>query len=150
VIPPIAIPAGSYTLALIAPHYHAPAHGADAMTPFLDAFAAVPLLLAEADGAHHPGLLLRRMVSLAGFGVLGAFNWHRLSSRSLRQTSHRRHPHRRVIAATILDGWEIDELRRRGVQRPRHHPGSEGSSAPSGHCFSTAVLIPLMLGRDPR
>ena len=44
-IPPIAIPAGAYTLALIAPGYQAPAIVQLAVTLFWIVFAAVPLLL---------------------------------------------------------------------------------------------------------
>ena len=150
-IPPIAIPAGSYTLALIAPHYHAPATVQMAMTLFCIAFAAVPLLLGGRPTARITQVFFCvEMVSLAGFGVLGAFNWHRLSV-----PVHFGKPPIggilivAVIAATILDGWEIDSYAAEESQRPRHHPGVGGIIGAFGALLFYAVLYPLMLGETP-
>ncbi len=150
-IPPIAIPAGSYTLALIAPHYHAPATVQMAMTLFWIAFAAVPLLLGGRPTARITQVFFCvEMVSLAGFGVLGAFNWHRLSV-----PVHFGKPPIggilivAVIAATILDGWEIDSYAAEESQRPRHHPGVGGIIGAFGALLFYAVLYPLMLGETP-
>jgi amino acid transporter len=150
-IPPIAIPAGSYTLALIAPHYHAPATVHMAMTLFWIVFAAVPLLLGGRPTARITQVFFCvEMVSLAGFGVLGAFNWHRLSV-----PIHFGKPPIggilivAVIAATILDGWEIDSYAAEESRRPRHHPGVGGIIGAFGALLFYAVLYPLMLGETP-
>jgi amino acid transporter len=150
-IPPIAIPAGSYTLALIAPHYHAPATVHMAMTLFWIVFAAVPLLLGGRPTARITQVFFCvEMVSLVGFGVLGAFSWHRLSV-----PIHFGKPPIggilivAVIAATILDGWEIDSYAAEESRRPRHHPGVGGIIGAFGALLFYAVLYPLMLGETP-
>jgi amino acid transporter len=150
-IPPIAIPAGSYTLDLIAPHYHAPATVQMAMTLFWIVFAAVPLLLGGKPTARITQVFFCvEMVSLAGFGVLGAFSWHRLSV-----PIHFGKPPIggilivAVIAATILDGWEIDSYAAEESRRPRHHPGVGGIIGAFGALLFYAVLYPLMLGETP-
>jgi amino acid transporter len=150
-IPPIAIPAGSYTLALIAPRYHAPATVHMAMTLFWIVFAAVPLLLGGKPTARITQVFFCvEMVSLVGFGVLGAFSWHRLSV-----PIHFGKPPIggilivAVIAATILDGWEIDSYAAEESRRPRHHPGVGGIIGAFGALLFYAVLYPLMLGETP-
>ncbi len=150
-IPPIAIPAGSYTLALIAPHYQAPAAVRMAMTLFWIAFAAVPLLLGARPTARITQLLFCvEMVSLAAFGVLGVVNWHRLSI----PVHFGRPPVGgilivAVIAATILDGWEIDSYAAEESERPRKHPGLGGIVGVLGALLFYTVLYPLMLGETP-
>jgi amino acid transporter len=150
-IPPIAIPAGSYTLALIAPHYRAPATVHMAMTLFWIVFAAVPLLLGGRPTARITQVFFCvEMISLVGFGVLGAFSWHRLSV-----PVHFGKPPIggilivAVIAATILDGWEIDSYAAEESRRPRRHPGIGGIIGAFGALLFYAVLYPLMLGETP-
>jgi amino acid transporter len=122
-----------------------------AMTLFWIAFAAVPLLLGGRPTARITQVFFCvEMVSLAGFGVLGAFNWHRLSV-----PVHFGKPPIggilivAVIAATILDGWEIDSYAAEESQRPRHHPGVGGIIGAFGALLFYAVLYPLMLGETP-
>ncbi|MDA8311178.1 MAG: APC family permease [Actinomycetota bacterium] len=150
-IPPIAIPAGAYTLALVAPHYRAPAGVQMAMTLFWIAFAAVPLLLGAKPTARITQVFFSvEMLSLAAFGVLGALNWHRIAV-----PIHFGKPPIggilivAVIAATILDGWEIDSYAAEESQRPRHHPGVGGIVGAFGALLFYAVLYPLMLGETP-
>lgn len=150
-IPPIAIPAGAYTLALIAPNYRAPAVVQMALTLFWIVFAAVPLLLGAKPTARITQVFFCvEMVSLAAFGVLGVANWHRLSV-----PIHFGKPPIggilivAVIAATILDGWEIDSYAAEESRRPRHHPGVGGIIGAFGALLFYAILYPLMLGETP-
>jgi amino acid transporter len=150
-IPPIAIPAGSYTLALIAPGYHAPAVVQMGVTLFWIGFAAVPLLLGGRPTARITQVFfVVEMVSLAGFGVFGALSWHRLAV-----PIHFGAPPVggilivAVVASTILDGWEIDSYAAEESQRPRDHPGIGGIIGAFGALGFYAMLYPLMLGETP-
>ena len=150
-IPPIAIPAGSYTLALLAPHYRAPAVMHLAVTLFWIVFAAVPLLL----GGRPTAIITRvffavEMISLAGFAVIGVASWHRLAVPvhfgpapigGIMVVA--------VVAATILDGWEIDSYASEESQRPRNDPGIGGIIGAFGALAFYAILYPLMLGETP-
>lgn len=150
-IPPIAIPAGSYTLALVAPHYRAPATVQMAVTLFWIVFAAIPLLLGSRPTARITQLFFGiEMVSLLSFGVLGVVKWHQISV-----PIHFGKPPIggilivAVIAATILDGWEIDSYASEEAQRPREDPGIGGIIGAFGALLFYAILYPLMLGETP-
>lgn len=150
-IPPIAIPAGAYTLALIAPGYQAPPVVQMGVTLFWIGFAAIPLLLGGRPTARiTQAFFVVEMVSLAGFGVFGALSWNRLSV-----PIHFGAPPIggilivAVVAATILDGWEIDSYAAEEAQRPRNHPGIGGIIGALGALLFYAVLYPLMLGETP-
>jgi amino acid transporter len=150
-IPPIAIPAGSYTLALIAPGYQAPPVVQMGVTLFWIGFAAVPLLLGGRPTARiTQAFFVVEMASLAGFGIFGALSWHRLSV-----PIHFGAPPIggilivAVVAATILDGWEIDSYAAEESQRPRNDPGIGGIVGAFGALIFYAVLYPLMLGETP-
>ena len=150
-IPPIAIPAGSYTLALIAPHYQAPAIVHMVVTLFWIAFAAVPLLLGGRPTARITQVFFCvEMISLVGFGIFGLMSWHRLYV----PIHFGKLPIGgilivAVIAATILDGWEIDSYAAEESQRPRKHPGIGGIVGAFGALLFYAILYPLMLGETP-
>jgi len=150
-IPPIAIPAASYTLALVAPHYHAPGVVTLAITLFWIAFAAVPLLL----GARPTALITKiffviEMVSLVSFGILGLVNLHRVGV-----PVHFGKPPIggilivAVVAATVLDGWEIDSYAAEESRRPRSHPGVSGVIGAFLALGFYAVLYPLMFAETP-
>ena len=150
-IPPIAIPAGSYTLALIAPHYHPSAIVQMSVTLFWILFAAVPLLLGGRPTAIVTQVFFAvEMIALMGFGVFGALSWHRLAV-----PIHFGPPPVggilivAVVAATILDGWEIDSYASEESQRPRDHPGIGGIVGALGALVFYAILYPLMLGETP-
>jgi amino acid transporter len=150
-IPPIAIPAGSYTLDLIAPHYQAPPVVHVGVTIFWILFAAVPLLMGGKPTARiTQAFFALEMVSLTTFGVLGALNWHRISV-----PIHFGPPPIggilivAVVAATILDGWEIDSYAAEESMRPRDHPGIGGIVGAIGALIFYAILYPLMLGETP-
>ncbi|MHB1929326.1 MAG: APC family permease, partial [Acidimicrobiales bacterium] len=150
-IPPIAIPAGSYTLALVAPGYQAPAVLHMGVTLFWIGFAAVPLLFGGRPTARITQVFfVVEMISLAGFGVLGALRWHRLAV-----PIHFGAPPIggilvvAVVAATILDGWEIDSYAAEESRRPRGDPGIGGIIGAFGALGFYAILYPLMLGETP-
>ncbi len=150
-IPPIAIPAGSYTLALIAPHYQAPPLVHLGVTLFWILFAAGPLLMGGKPTARiTQAFFVLEMVSLTLFGVLGVLNWHRLQV-----PIHFGPPPIggilivAVVAATILDGWEIDSYAAEESVKPRAHPGVGGIIGAGGALLFYAVLYPLMLGETP-
>jgi amino acid transporter len=150
-IPPIAIPAGSYTLALLAPHYSAPPIVHLCVTVFWICFAAVPLLLGGRPTARVTQMFFAvEMISLAGFGVVGLLSLPRLAV----------HVHFgsppiggilvvAVIAATILDGWEIDSYAAEESVKPRSHPGIGGIVGAFGALLFYAILFPLILGETP-
>ena len=150
-IPPIAIPAGSYTLALLAPHYQAPPIVHMAVTLFWIVFAAIPLLLGGRPTAVITQIFFAvEMISLAGFGIFGAMSWHRLAV-----PIHFGPPPIggimivAVVAATILDGWEIDSYAAEESHRPRADPGIGGIIGAFGALLFYAILYPLMLGETP-
>ncbi|MHB1487835.1 MAG: APC family permease, partial [Acidimicrobiales bacterium] len=150
-IPPIAIPASSYTLALLAPHYHAPPIVVLGVTLFWILFAAVPLLLGGRPTARITQVFfVVEMISLAGFGLFGALSWHRLAV-----PIHFGKPPIggilivAVVAATILDGWEIDSYAAEESQQPRNDPGIGGIIGAFGALLFYAILYPLMLGETP-
>jgi amino acid transporter len=150
-IPPIAIPASSYTLALIAPHYQAPPVVQMAVTLFWIGFAAIPLLLGGRPTARITQVFFAlEMISLTAFGVIGALSWHRLAI-----PIHFGAPPVggilivAVVAATILDGWEIDSYAAEESRRPRDHPGIGGIIGALGALAFYAILYPLMLGETP-
>jgi amino acid transporter len=150
-IPPIAIPAGAYTLALIAPGYHAPAVVQMGVTLFWISFAALPLLLGGRPTARITQVFFAiEMLSLTLFGVVGALNWHRLAV-----PIHFGSPPIggilvvAVVAATIVDGWEIDSYAAEESQRPRDDPGVGGIIGALGALLFYAILYPLMLGETP-
>jgi len=53
------------------------------------------------------------------------------------------------VAATILDGWEIDSYAAEESVKPRAHPGVGGIIGAGGALLFYAVLYPLMLGETP-
>ncbi len=150
-IPPIAIPAGSYTLALLAPHSHPSSLLEFSVTVFWLFFAAIPLLLGSKPTARITQLFfLVEMVALFGFAVVGVLSWHRLSV----PIHFGKAPIGgilivAVIAATILDGWEIDSYASEESEKPRKDPGIGGIIGAFGALLFYAILYPLMLGETP-
>lgn len=150
-IPPIAIPAGSYTLALVAPGYHASSIVQLGITLFWICFAAVPLLLGGRPTARITQVFFAiELVALTLFGTLGVLKWHRLAV-----PIHFGAPPIggifvvAVVAATILDGWEIDSYAAEESLRPREHPGIGGILGALGALLFYAILYPLMMGETP-
>lgn len=150
-IPPIAIPAASYTLALIAPRYKVPGIVELLVVVFWIAFAAIPLLAGSRPTARITRIFfILEMASLAVLGFLGVLNWKRIGI-----PIHFGKPPIAgilvvaVIAATILDGWEIDSYAAEESYSPRTHPGVGGILGAFGALLFYAILYPLILGETP-
>jgi amino acid transporter len=149
-IPPIAIPAGSYTLALLG--VHSPSNFEQLATTLIwVCFAAVPLLAGVRPTARLTQVFfVVEMVSLATLGVIGAVNWHHLAV-----PIHFGPPPIggilvvAVVAATILDGWEIDSYAAEEARKPRQTPGMGGIVGALGALVFYAILYPLMMGETP-
>jgi amino acid transporter len=150
-IPPIAIPAATYTLALVAPGYHAPPIVELLLALFWILFAAVPLLLGARPTAQVTKVFFAlEMVSLLTFGVLGVTSLHRISV----PVHFGRIPVGgmlvvAVVAATVLDGWEIDSYAAEESRRPRADPGKSGLIGAFLALGFYAVLYPLMFAETP-
>lgn len=150
-IPPIAVPAASYTLALVAPGWHAPAAVHVAITMFWILFAATPLLLGAKPTANITKAFFGlEMLSLVAFGVLGLVNLHRLAVPihfgplpvgGVMIVA--------VVAATVLDGWEIDSYAAEESRRPRKDPGVSGMVGAFLALGFYAILYPLMFAETP-
>jgi len=150
-IPPIAIPAAQYTLALIAPRYHAPPLLQLLLSLFWIAFAAVPLLLGARPTANLTKAFFGlEMVSLMIFGVLGVVRLHEISV-----PVHFGHFPLggvlvvAVVGATVLDGWEIDSYAAEESRRPRKDPGVSGLIGAFLGLGFYAILYPLVFAETP-
>ncbi|MBS4726912.1 APC family permease [Mycobacterium sp. SM1] len=150
-IPPIAIPAAGYTIALVAPRYHGHEAVTFAVTLFWIAFAAVPLLLGARPTARITKVFFGiEIVSLVGFAVLGLVNLHRVGV-----PVHFGKPPIggilvvAVVAATVLDGWEIDSYAAEESKRPRRDTGISGIIGAFLALGFYAVLYPLMFAETP-
>lgn len=150
-IPPIAIPASAYTLALIAPHYNAPPIVQLSVALFWIVFAAVPLLLGARPMAKVTQLFFAiEVLSLTAFTVVGLIEMPHLA-----MPVHFGTPPIggilvvAVIAATILDGWEVDSYAAEECRRPQSDPGTGGIIGVFGALLFYAILYPLMLLETP-
>lgn len=150
-IPPIAIPAATYTLQLVAPHYHAPNELVVLVTVFWIVFAAIPLLLGSRPTAQiTKAFFVLEMVSLAFFGILGLAKLHTtgvpihfgpIPIGGMLVVA--------VVAATVLDGWEIDSYAAEESARPRKDPGISGVIGAMLALVFYAILYPLMFAEVP-
>lgn len=150
-IPPIAIPAATYTLALVAPHYHPTNVVTILVTIFWVIFAAVPLLLGSKPTAQiTKAFFVLEMVSLLGFGILGLARLHAtavtihfgaLPVGGMLVVA--------VVAATVLDGWEIDSYAAEESTKPRKDPGVSGVIGAFLALVFYAILYPLMFAETP-
>ncbi len=150
-IPSIIVPASTYTLSLIAPNYVASPYLRVAVGGLWVLFALIPLLLGSIPTARVTQVFLFvELASLIGLGILGVFSWKRLSV-----PIHFGHiPFSgimvvAVVAATILDGWEIDSYASEESRRPKKDPGLGGIIGAFMALAFYAILYPLMLGETP-
>jgi amino acid transporter len=150
-IPPIVIPAAQYTLALIAPGYHAPPLLQLALSLFWIGFAAVPLLLGARPTANVTKAFFGlEVASLVIFGILGLARLHDIGVAV-------RFGHFpvggvlvvAVVAATVLDGWEIDSYAAEESRRPRTDPGLSGLIGLFLALGFYAILYPLVFAETP-
>ena len=150
-IPPIAIPAATYTLVLVAPPGYRSAGLEIAVALFWIAFAALPLLAGAKPTVRLTQVFLGvELVALVVIGLVGVGRLGRLSV-----PVHFGHPPIAgmlvvmVVAATILDGWEIDSYASEESCRPRTDPGFGGIVGAFMALGFYAVIYPLMLAETP-
>ncbi|HUY61081.1 MAG TPA: APC family permease [Candidatus Dormibacteraeota bacterium] len=150
-IPPIIIPAATYTKALLLPHWQAPPVGMLGLSAFWVAFALIPLLAGGRPTARitQAFLALEAVAILVIIGVAIA-RWPALHVAI--------HPGplpigglfaSAIIASTILDGWEIDSYAAEESRRPRADPGTAGIIGAVVALVVYLVIFPLLLGETP-
>ena len=150
-IPPIIIPAASNTLLLLFPNSTPSSWAELAMSAFWVVVAGAVLL-----GGGRPTarltivFLVIEVTALLGLGVFGA----------LRFTALHVPIHFgpvpvagiiivAVVAATIMDGWEIDSYASEEAQRPTTDPGLGGILGAVLALVFYLILFPLMLAETP-
>lgn len=150
-IPPIIIPASTYTLALVAPGYRPTTLVDVAVSAAWAGFALVPLLRGARPTARLTRVFLAvELVSVGALLVLGVARWH-----ALHVPVHFGHPPVAgiitvaVVAGTILDGWEIDSYAAEESARPRSDPGLGGIIGALMALGFYVLLYPLMFGETP-
>jgi amino acid transporter len=150
-IPPIILPAATYTIALFAPNAESSTTAVLAISAAWVGFALIPLLGGGRPTARiTQAFLAVELAALLGLGILGALRWG-----TLHVPVHFGAPPVSgmlivgVLAATILDGWEIDSYAAEESRRPRTDPGSAGIIGAFMALGFYAVLYPLMLAETP-
>lgn len=150
-IPPIIIPAATYSFNLLLPTYTPSPLALFAMSVFWCAFALIPLLGGGRPTARlTQSFLALELVSLVYLAAVGVARWHAI------HVPIRMGPVPiggmvivAVVAATILDGWEIDSYASEESQRPRHDPGVGGIIGAGLALVFYLVLYPLILSETP-
>jgi len=150
-IPPIIVPASSYTLQLLMPGHHPSALLSLVVSTFWVVFALIPLLGGAKPTARITQVFfVLEVLSLAGLAGLGVVDWG-----TLHVSVHFGPPPWSgilvvtVVAATILDGWEIDSYAAEESKRPHQDPGKAGIIGSLAALSFYAVIYPLMLGETP-
>jgi amino acid transporter len=150
-IPPIIIPAATYTFNLVLPGYHPGPLALLAMSAFWCGFALIPLLGGGRPTARlTQGFLAVELLSLVTLAVLGVARWHQIHV-----PLHFGRPPLggmivvAVVAATILDGWEIDSYASEEARKPRSDPGVGGIVGALLALLFYVILYPLILGETP-
>jgi amino acid transporter len=150
-IPPIAIPAASYSYALFFPHSTPSNTISVLLALFWIVFAAIPLLLGARPTAQITKVFfVIEMVSLLSLGVVGLLSLHSkfvgvhfgpLPIGGMLIVA--------VVAATVLDGWEIDSYAAEESQKPRVDPGISGIIGAFLALGFYAILYPLLFSETP-
>ena len=150
-IPPIIIPAATYTISLVDPSAKPSALLQLAVAAGWVGFALIPLLTGARPTARITKVFLAvELLAVAALGVLGVARYSALHvpvhfgplpfGGVVTVT---------VIAATILDGWEIDSFASEESRRPRTDPGSGGIIGAFFALGFYALLYPLMFAETP-
>lgn len=162
-LPPILVPAGAYTLSLLASfQLVSPVVVSSifwqSMTGIAWAgVAALPLVLgAKPTARFTEGFLLVELVILGAFLGVGllALPTHTVNPPSLSWFfSTRVNPLdfalALVVVATILDGWEIDSYASEEAKRPRDWPGISGILGLVSVFAIYLITMPLMVAETP-
>lgn len=150
-IPPIIIPAANYTLNLLFPSYHPSTFAEIIAAMFWSGFALIPLLRGSRPTAKLTQVFLTiEIVSVVIIAVVAVIRWHAISV-----PMHFGKPPlggmiiTAVVAATILDGWEIDSYASEESVNPKGDPGVGGIVGALVALGFYALLYPLMFGETP-
>jgi amino acid transporter len=150
-IPPIVIPAASYTLQLAAPGLRVDSGLVLALSVAWLLFALLPLLGGGRPTTRITQVFLAvELVALAAYVLLGAVRWP-----AIHIPLHFGVPPwggmmvTAVVAATILDGWEIDSYASEEAHRPRRDPGTGGIIGAFGALGFYVLVYPLILTETP-
>ena len=150
-IPPIIIPASTYSLDLLFPGYKASMLAELAMSLFWSLFALVPLLRGARPTAKLTQVFLAiELMSVTAIVAIALLRWHAISV-----PIHFGKPPiggmivTAVVAATILDGWEIDSYASEEANRPKSDPGIGGIIGALMALGFYALIYPLMFGETP-
>ncbi|CAG4933998.1 unnamed protein product [Acidithrix sp. C25] len=150
-IPPIIIPAATYTLNLLFPSYSPSPLAELGMSLFWSSFALVPLLRGARPTAKLTQVFLAiELISVAVIATIAIARWHSISV-----PIHFGSPPiggmivTAVIAATILDGWEIDSYASEESVAPKADPGKGGIIGAIMALGFYALIYPLMFGETP-
>lgn len=150
-IPPIIIPAANYSLNLLFPSYHPDSFAEITAALFWCLFALIPLLRGSKMTARLTQVFLAvEILSVAAIAVVAAARWNAISV-----PMHFGKPPlggimiTAVVAATILDGWEIDSYASEESMRPKGDPGVGGIIGALMALAFYALIYPLMFGETP-
>lgn len=150
-IPPIIIPAATYTIALVAPYSHPSPLTQVLVGTGWACFALIPLL-----GGGRPTATFTKAFLTVELLALVALVFLGVSRYSAIKVPVHFGPLPvggifivGVIAATVLDGWEIDSYASEEAQRPRTDPGVAGIVGAFGALLFYVILYPLMLAEVP-
>lgn len=150
-IPPIVIPAATYTLALVAPQYSSNQLMVVILSILWLGFATVPLLMGAKPTSNITKVFfILEVLFLLLFAALGVSKLNILYIT----------PHfgtfplkgfvvTLVVAATILDGWEIDSFAAEESIRPTQDPGQTGLIGLGLGLVFYAVIYPLLFLETP-
>ncbi|AEJ39565.1 amino acid permease-associated region [Sulfobacillus acidophilus TPY] len=125
-IPPIVIPAAEQTLALLGDAAPAPVAVVAAGTAWMVFSGLVLWLGSRVTAWVTQGFLLLEVAAVVAMGVLGLQHWHPTVSVGRSSWSVTHLGVAMVVAATIVDGWEIDSYAAEESRKPRHGPGTAG------------------------
>ncbi len=150
-IPPIIIPASTYSLNLLFPGYKASVLAELGMSLFWSLFALVPLLRGARPTAKLTQVFLAvELISVVAIVAIAILRWHAISV-----PVHFGKPPiggmivTAVVAATILDGWEIDSYASEEAHRPKSDPGIGGIIGAFMALGFYALIYPLMFAETP-
>ena len=150
-IPPIIVPAANYTLNLLFPSYHPSTFAEVVAAMFWSGFALIPLLRGSKPTAKLTQVFLGvEMLSVIAIAVIAIFRWHAIAV-----PMHFGKPPiggmiiAAVVAATILDGWEIDSYASEESVNPKGDPGLGGIIGALMALAFYALIYPLMFGETP-
>lgn len=152
-IPPILIPAAQFTLAALGNHH--PSGTLQGIVAMFWALFSVSVLLcgAQVTARVTQIFLLVEVVFVGAMAVVGYAFWNRTLSATPLSSGQPIHWSGvvvcMVIAATIVDGWEIDSYASEESQKPRLTPGWGGIIGAGAVVLYYLIIWPILLHEVP-